>query len=217
MFFDSNIIKRFFNWVDRCFGVDSYRYLKKAGFKTGGSSPASDEQHFTTLQEKARSLMPPDGNVKLHLGCGKNHFDGYINIDLRQTSATDLECDISKLPFDDASVQLIETYHVIEHLPRHDVPKALDEWHRVLVEDGQLIIECPDFDGAVMEYIDGNESRIDNIFGLQRFEGDTHLFGYNLKRLRDLLERAGFKEIKGREPQDYHCELEPCLRVEARK
>ena len=217
MFFDSNIIKRLFNWVDRCFGVDSYRYINEAGFRAGGSNSSGDERSFAALLEKAKSLIPADGNVKLHLGCGKNHFEGYINIDLRQTSATDVECDISKLPFDDASVQLIETYHVIEHLPRHDVPKALAEWRRVLIEGGQLIIECPDFDGAVKEYIEGNESRIDNIFGLQRFDGDTHLFGYNTKRLMELLAHAGFKEIKSCVPRDYHCDLEPCLRVEARK
>lgn len=155
--------------------------------------------------------------LKLHLGCGERHLEGYTNIDLRKTTATDLVCNIRKLPYPDNSVELIETYHVIEHLPRHDLPKALKEWFRLILPGGSLIIECPDFDKAAKEYIEGNEKRIDNIFGLQRFPGDTHMFGYNFKRLKKLLEETGYKDIKQREPQDYHTNDEPCLRIEAVK
>ncbi len=79
------------------------------------------------------------------------------------------------------------------------------------------MIECPDFDGAVRDYLAGDESRIDNIFGLQRFDGDTHRFGYNVGRLTRLLSEAGFSQITPAEPQDYHKDLEPCLRIEARR
>jgi hypothetical protein len=108
-------------------------------------------------------------------------------------------------------------YHVIEHLPRHDSPKALKAWYGLLTHEGKLIIECPDFDDAVKDYIEGNEESIDNIFGLQRFPGDAHLFGYNFKRLEKLLEAVGFKDIQKREPQDPHIKDEPCLRVECVK
>lgn len=155
--------------------------------------------------------------LKLHLGCGDRHFEDYVNIDLRKTGATDLVCDIIKLPYLDNSVELIETYHVIEHLSRHDLPKALKEWFRVIAPRGVLIIECPNFDEAVKEYINGNEKRINNIFGLQRFPGDAHHFGYNFKRLEKLLEEAGFRNIQKREPQDPHTKDEPCLRVECFK
>ena len=57
----------------------------------------------------------------------------------------------------------------------------------MLKPGGVLIIECPNFDQAVKDYLQGNEDRIDNIFGLQRFEGDTHYCGYNFKRLKLML------------------------------
>jgi predicted SAM-dependent methyltransferase len=154
---------------------------------------------------------------KLHLGCGNNRLEGYVNIDWRKTRATDLVCDIKKLPYPDGSISSIETYHVIEHLPRHDLPKALREWHRVLAPGGRLVIECPDFDEAAREYLDGNDKRLDNIFGLQRFLGDAHMFGYNLKRLESVLSDAGFENVRSAEPTDYHKEEEPCMRVEAAK
>lgn len=162
-------------------------------------------------------FVTPEKKLKLHLGCGKRPINNYVNIDARKTTATDLVCSVIKLPYPDESVEIIETYHVIEHLPRHDLPVALSEWRRLLVDGGRLIIECPDFDRAVKEYVDGNESRIDNIFGLQRYEGDYHLFGYNYKRLKELLEHAGFREIIQKDPTDYHVQSEPCMRVESIK
>lgn len=155
--------------------------------------------------------------LKLHIGCGNRHFEGYINVDFRKTTATDLVCDIRRLPYPNDAVEIIETYHVIEHLPRHDLPRALKEWNRVLVVGGRLIIECPDFDGAVKQYMQGNEKRIDNIFGLQRFAGDIHQFGYNFKRLKTVLGEVGFIDIRDEEPQDYHSNDEPCLRVDCVK
>jgi len=156
-------------------------------------------------------------NLKLHLGCGEQHFDGYVNIDWRKTSATDLVLDITKLPYPDNSIKQIESYHVIEHLPRHNLQRALRDWYRVLNPGGKLIIECPDFDEIAKLYLAGDEKQLDGIFGLQRFEGDYHLFGYNKTRLSTILERAGFANIENKPPQDYHSIEWSCLRVECTK
>jgi len=158
-----------------------------------------------------------DKPLKLHLGCGDRRIEGYINIDCRKTTATDVVLDIRRLPYSDDLAILIEAYHVIEHIPRNGLPNVLKEWHRVLAPNGKLIIECPDFDKDAREYLDGNEARLDSIFGLQRFVGDIHLFGYNFRRLNGLLEKAGFREIVQATPQDYHSQNEPCLRVECIK
>ena len=155
--------------------------------------------------------------LKLHLGCGDQYFDGYVNIDLRKTTATDVVCGIKKLPYPNDSVEIIELYHVIEHLPRHDLQEAMREWYRVLSPGGKLIIECPDFDIAVKQYFEGNEERLNSIFGLQRFPGDAHFFGYNCARLKNLLQNASFVYIEEKQPQDYHSKHEPCVRVEAIK
>jgi SAM-dependent methyltransferase len=155
--------------------------------------------------------------VKLHLGCGNNHKEGFRNIDWRKTVATDIVCDIKKLPYPDNSVMLIETYHVIEHFPRHDFKKALKEWYRILVPGGKLVIECPDFDEIVKNYLKGDEKQLDGIFGLQRFEGDFHLFGYNSIRLINILGKCGFIDIQEKPPQDYHVKEWPCMRIECYK
>lgn len=155
--------------------------------------------------------------LKLHLGCGNKKFEGYVNIDHRKTKATDLICDIRKLPYPEGSADSIETYHVIEHLSKQDLAKALKEWFRVLTPGGKLIIECPNFDKAVEEYVEGNKDRIDNIFGRQRFPGDTHLAGYNFETLKEHLMEAGFTGVVEAQPRDSHTEEEPCLRIESEK
>ena len=212
-----SIVKRLLHWVDRTLRIDSFRWLGWSRRAAHLPSDRTGAEVLEALRRKAEAVIPSRGPLKLHLGCGTVRLEGFVNIDHRPTSATDLECDIVQLPFHDDTVDRIETYHVIEHLGRHEVPQALREWHRVLKPGATLVIECPDFDGAVREYLDGDEGRIDNIFGLQRFDGDTHRFGYNVARLERLLTKCGFSEVSRGEPQDYHKDLEPCLRVEARK
>ncbi len=194
-------------------------FLKTTAKKIYCSSPLNFFRwFFSSLKIKTcHKLFKNKEKLKLHLGCGGRYFAGYKNIDIRKTRTTDLVCDIKKLPYPNNSVKLIETYHTIEHLPKHDLPKALKEWERILISGGKLIIECPNFDEVVREYLEGNEQRINNIFGLQRFRGDIHLFGYNFDSLKKLLEEANFIAIQNKEPQDSHKTKEPCLRVECKK
>jgi predicted SAM-dependent methyltransferase len=69
-----------------------------------------------------------------------------VNIDFVQTSATDFVCDTARLPYRDDEVDSIETYHMIEHLPRDKAAQAVHEWFRVLRAGGTLAMQCPDFD-----------------------------------------------------------------------
>lgn len=154
---------------------------------------------------------------RLHLGCGTQRLDGYLNVDARKTRATDMVADIRNLPFPPASFSRIEHYHVIEHLGRHDLAPALRDWHRLLKPGGTMAMECPDLDRAMQLYLAGNTAMLDTVFGKQRYAGDTHYFGYNFPRLQALLEACGFTDIAPEPPTDYHAASEPCLRVVCRK
>ncbi|RJP75644.1 MAG: methyltransferase domain-containing protein [Candidatus Zixiibacteriota bacterium] len=157
------------------------------------------------------------GPLRLNLGCGTRQREGCLNLDLVPSPAVDLACDSRRLPFPAGSVSGIECYHMIEHLPRYDCLKALYEWNRVLEEGGELVIECPDFDAAVRDYVAGKRYRINNIFGLQRHPGDFHHFGYSFELLKEYLEGVGFGLVRREPPTDYHTAEEPCLRLTAVK
>lgn len=102
-------------------------------------------------------------------------------------------------------------------MPRHNLPEAFEEWRRILKPEGCLIIECPNFDEIVRKYLEGAEEQLDGIFGLQRFEGDYHYFGYNFKRLSKMLRECGFLRIVKKDARDYHAKEVPCIKIECIK
>lgn len=175
--------------------------------------------------------------VRLHLGCGGCRLPGYVNIDCKKTPATDLICDIRQLPYEDNSVDTIESYHVFEHIPvclhanvsteygekYASLITVLKEWRRVLKDGGNLVIEMPDLDGVIREYLAANEARREElligIYGSYRNNDDTdiHRWGANEERLKHILEKAGYRYIKFCEATDYHKDTVPCLRAEAIK
>jgi predicted SAM-dependent methyltransferase len=169
------------------------------------------------LKKNNRKEPPMSRPLKLHLGCGQRRLPGFLNIDIMPSSAVDLHCDSRRLPLLAGTVSRIETYHMIEHLPRHDFIEALFEWNRILEEGGALMIECPDFEATVREYLEGKKYRINNIFGLQRHPGDFHLFGYTFEDLQEILLSLGFRDIQQEQPTDYHAADEPSLRLTAIK
>lgn len=172
--------------------------------------------NFVTVYARER-IVPRRGSLLLNLGCGEHRLDGFVNIDHRNTQAADVICDITRLPYCAASVRRIEAYHVIEHLPFHRAVATLRHWLELLEPGGTLVLECPDFDAAVREYVGGNSSRLGNIFGLQRFRGDFHLWGWNSERLSSALTETGFVNVRTAPATDYHRLSEPCIRIEGEK
>ncbi len=91
---------------------------------------------------------------KLHLGCGAVRLDGFINIDIRETSATDRIMDISNLAeFSENSIDTVYASYVLDHFSFRNSPDVLREWNRVLRKGGELILRVPDFDILVNNYL----------------------------------------------------------------
>jgi len=81
--------------------------------------------------------------IKLHLGCGLTHLDGWVNCDRTKHSphvdeAFDLMAD---WPFPDNSVSAVYASHVLEHLP--DPFHFFAELWRVLLPVGTALLRVP--------------------------------------------------------------------------
>jgi len=88
--------------------------------------------------------------MKLNLGCGAYKKEGYINIDCDESVAPDLVHDLDKLPypFSNDYFDQVDADHVLEHL---DGPFAvMKELHRILKNNGKLIIRVPHFSRGFM-------------------------------------------------------------------
>lgn len=89
--------------------------------------------------------MNNDDQKKLNLGCGEHKKDGYVNLDWSSLNRPDVIHDLNgtPYPFESNSFDLIEAFHVLEHL---DKPFAImAELHRILKPGGTLHIKVPHF------------------------------------------------------------------------
>ena len=84
------------------------------------------------------------GNLKdkinLNIGCGETTYPDSINMDMRKTSITDeiYNFELFPWPFKDERFDSVFAFDIIEHLS--DVFKTVDEIHRILKPEGNLII-----------------------------------------------------------------------------
>jgi len=93
---------------------------------------------------------------KVHLGCGKQILDGWINVDLIKDPNITYHDLRNPLPFDDNSIDFFFSEHFFEHLNKDDGIKLLSEIYRCLKPNGVSRITVPDLDLLVKCYNDNN-------------------------------------------------------------
>jgi SAM-dependent methyltransferase len=162
-----------------------------------------------TVGAEREELLAPrsaDGLVRLHLGCGRDHRAGWINVDTNPALGPDVVADVHDLvDFADGSVDVIEANHLFEHLTHHDARRALREWRRVLRPDGELFLELPDLEACLRilgRYTDdrGYDLGLIGIHGwppMVEEEGvpQIHKWSWTRRALAAELASAGFGEV----------------------
>ncbi len=151
---------------------------------------------------------------KLNLGCGDTKIEGFVNIDISETSATDKVMDVRRLDSSDNSIGEIYASHLIEHFPPNEIEDILKDWNRALEPGGKMTIVVPDFGKLVSRYlffrITGNRQKAETILreitaGGKEYRGeDYHKIIFNYQKLKSLLEGAGFSGIKKTKLKDVH-------------
>ena len=135
--------------------------------------------------------------MKLHLGCGWRNFGSdWIHIDGGDYDHLEYK-DITKLPFDNETVDLIYSSHVLEYFDRDEVIDVLKEWKRVLRPGGTLRIAVPDFESMCALYIDRKitlDRILGPIFGKMKMSNYTiyHKTTYDYKSLKEICDEIGF-------------------------
>ena len=79
--------------------------------------------------------------MKLHLGCGTNYKEGWVNVDLDPNVKADWHGDCNEMPFANDTFDYIYTHHVLEHFD--DLFKILYEISRVSKNGAILEIIVP--------------------------------------------------------------------------
>ena len=165
----------------------------------------------------------------LHVGCGpqyKSQIKGFdnenwkeIRFDIDEKVDPDIVgtlLDMSAV--ETGSVDAIYSSHNIEHVFPHEVPIVLREFHRVLKDDGMVVLVCPDLQSVCEAVVDdkllqplyespaGPISPIDILYGhrpaiARGNEYMAHKGGFTYSVLNDAFIEAGFKmNYGGRNP-----------------
>jgi glycosyltransferase involved in cell wall biosynthesis len=151
-----------------------------------------------------RNVWQPNQPLRLHLGCGENYLEGYINIDFPPDAHTvmsvqaDIYQDITQLQFPNDSVDEIRLHHVFEHFDRVTALALLIKWYEWLKIGGRLHIETPDLEGCA-KIIASNASFnlkqaiIRHLFGSHEASWAYHLDGWSTEKFNVILTKFGFE------------------------
>lgn len=172
------------------------------------------------LREQIASLGVDTGarDLKLHLGCGRSHIPGWINVDVFPAPlAMNM---LWRTPFAADSACYVFASHVLEHLfyPR-DVSAFLSEVRRVLAPGGVLRIVVPDIESCIEAYSSKdrtffasrretwswwpqNATRLEDFLAYAgagaepAYLFESHKYGYDLETLTKVLSEAGFVGVE---------------------
>jgi len=165
-------------------------------------------ENLNSFIEKNK-LLKKHSPLRLHLGCGEAHFNGYINIDFPSTEHTvqrgqqvDVYADIAKLQVTHGSVDEIRSHHVFEHFDRSAALALLCKWHLWLKPGGVVIIETPDFEASAQIALSKKHTyqqrqvALRHLFGSHEAHWAIHCDGWCEEKFSHVLSELGFTEIQ---------------------
>jgi len=161
-----------------------------------------------TQQLEKRGLLHIGQPLRLHLGCGERHLEGYINIDyppsehtVQVSQGADVFGDITQLNFPAQSVDEIRLHHVFEHFERPVAMALLCKWYQWLKIGGKICLETPDIEASIgqlcgQEYsYKQKQSVLRHIFGSHEAGWAVHKDGWYKERFQQVLSVLGFEDI----------------------
>src|SRR6266705_4999513 len=149
--------------------------------------------------------------IKLNFGAGDTKLDGFVNIDMNISVKPDLITDIRLhcLPFQDASCEVIHFLHCLEHIELKFWPFVFDEFYRLLMPNGVLLLAFPNFEICSTYFLENyrgmREFWCNTLYGRQLYAGDYHVTGMLTPEVINWLERFGFINIRyAPEPEEWN-------------
>ena len=153
------------------------------------------ERHLRLFLERLRLLDPIKAGSVLHMAPERrlatyiesHGFSVYVKGDLSPSHESVRPIDLQRIPFPDATFDLLIANHVLEHVD--DVAAAAQEMRRVLKPGGRAICQTP-FASRLSRTIEDplHQSPDDRLFFYGQ-EDHVRLFGTDIARI---LEDAGF-------------------------
>jgi len=144
--------------------------------------------------------------MKIHLGCGNNYLEGFVNIDRSPHCRTDIKHDVEAFPFPlpNDVAELIFIEHLVEHISKDNFLPFVRELHRICKPGGIVDIRAPHYT-CINAYTDFTHVRFmtEESFGYfckdHRFRHFGVLYGVDFEFSRNevFIEKTGpFTEVR---------------------
>lgn len=140
--------------------------------------------------------------MKLNIGCGETKLEGFVNIDLEESTKPDLLLDLRKesFPYLNDSVEQINCLHNLEHIELKYWNHVLSEFYRVLQPEGKLLLAYPEFEICAKNFLENEKGLRDfwrwTLYGRQEYPGDYHVVPMRTIEVINYLETIGFHNLK---------------------
>lgn len=184
-------------------------------------------------ERRKADAIAAEGDVRLHLGCGGERKDGWVNVDLLG-DPVDVAWNLANsLPFQADSVVAIFHEHLLEHLPMEAGDSFMRECFRVLRPGGILRVGVPDAGRLIQSYAadrsyleELHPARPTALIAVQElFYWHRHCAMYDVETLELLFRASGFPDPRERKFADTDLDHAPdterrraeTLYMEARK
>ena len=170
----------------------------------------------SSMQDLAMANQDPS-LLCLHLGCGSNYLDGWLNIDIIEGSRADLIMNFKELPqkFKPDSVSEVLMIHSISYLRLWEARDFFSNVYSLLKSTGKFTLEFPDL-AKCSKALLSNENKVDDyleaVRAIYAFDMDQikrkdnfqpYAFGWSSWHITSELKKVGFKKIMVEEPQTH--------------
>jgi predicted SAM-dependent methyltransferase len=146
------------------------------------------------------TITADNGPIRLNLGCGHIPVEGFTNVDMRPLPGVDVVAGVDKLPVEPETVTELFGAHLLEHFPEERLRRELlPYWWSLLVPGGRFRAVVPDSNAMLAAYGAGTIGFTELrrvLFGDQEYEGDFHFNAFTPQTLVELLEKAGFVDVR---------------------
>jgi radical SAM superfamily enzyme YgiQ (UPF0313 family)/predicted SAM-dependent methyltransferase len=166
--------------------------------------------------------------VKLYVGCGNDHKNGYVGCDIRPLSGVDIVCWAWEVSHYCRGVSEIYSRHMLEHLTFAEVAASLSDWYKALAVGGKVKILVPNMAFHIDQWLNAEwteaayqDSESNARWSAAGFWGwqrqcdplhqdyqtnywDVHKSGFTRENLEFFLKRAGFTNTETFIEEDVH-------------
>lgn len=176
-------------------------------YRPKDSRAVNNKRVLAAALKREKGLKDGEGK-KLNLGSGGKPLEGYVSVDIYESSTIDEVFDMGDIPYQDGTIGGIYSEHALEHVPFARAEKVVQEWYRVLQPGAQLELYMPDFEKCCQAYLDAPledsffmKTRAwfkFTVYGIQKSQGgepdeaQIHQCGFSKEEIRIVLERNGF-------------------------